>query len=64
MRAVRKKKGDVSDRLIAAARSSIEIEVAGTCGGHQEWVIRFQDNGVIGNREYERRSELGWEEVA
>ena len=64
MRAVGKKKGDVSNSLIAAARSSVEIEIARACGGYQEWVIRFQNNRVVGNRHYKRRNELGWEKVS
>ena len=49
MRAVGKKEVDVSNSLIAAARSSVKVEVARACGGHQEWVICFQDNGIVEN---------------
>lgn len=64
MRAVGKKEADVSNGLVAVTGSSVEVEVAGSRGGCQERVVRFQHNGVVGDRADEGRSEWGGEEVA
>lgn len=51
VRAIGKKKVDVSNSFVAATRSSVEIEVAWASAGHQKRVIRLQDNGVVGNED-------------